>query len=994
MNIFFKSGPHTEAATTTGQVATGRHQPRFVLSLLVLALLGACHSLESSQSGSQQLSPQLSQQQQALPEGVVLLEDHSTPAVTPAIPYKKYRLANGLTVLVHEDNSDPLVHVDVTYHVGSAREEPGKSGFAHFFEHMMFQGSEHVADEEHFKIITAAGGDMNGTTNSDRTNYYQTVPVNQLEKVLWLESDRMGFLLDAVTEKKFEVQRETVKNERGQRIDNQPYGRLAEKVAEAFYPPGHPYSWPVIGYMDDLNRANVHDVKAFFLRWYGPNNATLTIGGAVKAEQILPLVQQYFGAIPKGPEVTSTPKQLFQLSEDRYVSFEDNVHLPLLYMALPSVYAGHPDEAPLDILAQILGGGNSSLLYKNLVKNQLAVQAQASHSCQELACEFSLLALPHPASGKNLADIEAIIRQSLLEFESRGVTDDDLAKVKAGIEAQSVFGLQSVSGKVSQLAYSETFFATPDQVAADIKRYQQVSKADVLRVYQTYLKNKHAVVMSVVPKGQANMVAKADTFHFERPAFSGVSNTKAEDLTPRKTIDNLDRSVMPKAGANPAVTLPQTWQSETSNGIKVLGAQTTETPTTALLLKIPLGLYYETPQELGISGLLAAMLNESTKNYSTEAMSLALEKLGSSISFSAGEQYMTVFVSSLTKNLAPTLALLEEKLLNPAFAADDFARLQQQSLQGLQHAEKDAAYLARKNLRALLYGNHIRAYPADGTMQSIQALTPAKLQAYYQQRVKPKGSMLIVASDLPKQQVEQQLAKVLQQWQGEATLLNTTIPPSTAKTGVIYLVDKPDAPQAEVRIAKRSLPMDISGEYFRANLMNFVLGGNFNSRINLNLREDKGYTYGAFTGFSGDKFAGTFGASAAVRTDVTAAAIKEFLAEMNKYRSSGISPAELEFMRQAINQSDALQYETPQAKLGFMSQILEHQLSPDFVKTQSDIVATISQSEINALAAKHLDPASMLILVVGDAKTLKPQLSTLGWPVLDHPVPSTATKQQ
>ncbi len=942
------------------------------LSVAIALLLSACSSPDH-------------QQQSGLPAGIQLVETHNPALGTPAIPYKKYKLANGLTVLVHEDNSDPLVHVDVTYHVGSAREEAGKSGFAHFFEHMMFQGSDHVADEQHFQIITAAGGELNGTTDTDRTNYYQTVPVNQLEKVLWLEADRMGFLLDAVTEKKFEVQRETVKNERGQRIDNQPYGRLSEKVAEALYPAGHPYSWPVIGYMDDLNRANVNDVKAFFLRWYGPNNATLTIGGAVKAEQILPLVQKYFGTIPEGPDVAPAPKQLFSLTEDRYVSFEDNVHLPLLYLALPTVYARHQDEAALDILAEILGGSNSSLLYKNLLKNQLAVQAQASHSCMELACEFTLLALPHPASGKTLADIEKIIRQSLQEFESRGVTDDDLAKVKAQIEAQSVFGLQSVQGKVTQLAHNETFFAKPDLVAADIQRYQSVTREDVLRVYQQYLKNKHAVVMSVVPKGAAQLRAKADNFVFKRPAFTEKSTTSAADLTERKATDNFDRSQMPKAGSNPAVTLPQTWQTELGNGIKVLGAQTTETPTTALLLKIPLGLYFETPEQLGISSLLAAMLNESTQNYSTEEMSLALEKLGSSISFSAGDQYMTVFVSSLSKNLQPTLKLLEEKLLRPAFAADDFSRLQQQSLQGLQHAEKSAAYLARKHLRRLLFADHIRAYPSEGSIESLSKLTAAQLKAYYQQHVKPKGSMLIVASDLPKETVEQQLSSLFQGWQGEAKVLNTQIPPAKAQHGVIYLVDKADAPQAEIRIAKRSLPMDISGEFFRANLMNFVLGGNFNSRINLNLREDKGYTYGAFTGFSGDKFAGSFVASAAVRADVAGAAIEQFLAELNKYRTLGIQSDELEFMRQAIHQSDALQYETPQAKLGFMSQILEYQLSPDFVKTRNQIVENISQQEINALAAKHLDPSSMLILVVGDAKTLMPQLQQTGWPVVAYP---------
>lgn len=920
----------------------------------------------------------------ALPAGIQLVNDHSQPKDALAIPYKKYQLANGLTVLVHEDSSDPLVHVDVTYHVGSAREEAGKSGFAHFFEHMMFQGSENVADEEHFKIITEAGGNLNGTTNSDRTNYFQTVPVNQLEKVLWLEADRMGFLLDAVTEKKFEVQRETVKNERGQRVDNQPYGRLFERVSQALYPDMHPYSWPVIGWMDDLNRANVNDVKAFFLRWYGPNNATLTIGGDVKAEEILPLVQKYFGTIPVGPAVEPAAKQLLTLSEDRYISMEDNVHLPLLYVTYPSVYARHQDEAALDILAEILGGGNNSLLYKNLVKNQIAVQAQVTHSCAELACNFSLLALPHPASGKNLADIEKVIRDSLVEFEQRGVTDDDLLKVKAKIEADSIFGLQSVQGKVSQLAYNETFFGNPDLIAADIARYNAVTKEDVNRVYQTYLKGKHAVLMSVVPKGQKQLIAKADNFTPVAHNFGGPSTTKAEDLTPRRAVDNFDRSKKPMAGANPAMDVPATWRTSLPNGVEVLAAQSTETPTTSLLLKIPTGLYNETPAQAGISNLLAEMLNESTKNYSTEAMSLALEKLGSQIEFSAGQQYLQVYVSALTKNLPATLALLEEKLLNPAFDEADFKRLQQQTLQGLQNAEKNAGFLAQQAYNKLMFGDHISGYNPSGTLQSVSQLTPAQLQAYYLQQVKPQGSQLIVVSDLPEKELKAQLDGKLQQWQGKAPALSVQLPAAAAKTGTIYLVDKPDAPQSEIRIGKRSLTEDITGEFFRAGLMNYALGGNFNSRINLNLREDKGYTYGARAGFSGDKFTGLYTASAAVRADATAASIKEFIKEISQFHSQGIQDDELEFMRLAINQSDALKYETPQAKLGFMGRMLEHKLKPDFVKTRNEIVSEISKTEINALAAKHLDPASMTIVVVGDAKKLKPELQALGYPVVDY----------
>ncbi len=928
-------------------------------------------------------SPQSTPAASVLPAGISLIADQSQSSGL-AIQHKKYKLANGLTVIVHEDSSDPLVHVDVTYHVGSAREEPGKSGFAHFFEHMMFQGSENVADEQHFKMITEAGGTMNGTTNADRTNYFQTVPVNQLEKILWLEADRMGFLLDAVTEKKFEVQRETVKNERGQRVDNQPYGRLYERVSQALYPDLHPYSWPVIGWMDDLNRANVNDVKAFFLRWYGPNNATLTIGGDVKAEQILPLIQKYFGSIPVGPEVTAAPKKLLTLTEDRYISMEDNVHLPLLHMTFPSVYAQHPDEAALDILAEILGGGNNSLLYKNLVKNQIAVQANVSHSCMELACNFSLYALPHPASGKDLAAIEQVIRASLLEFEQRGVNDDDLLKVKAGIEASSIFGLQSVQGKVSQLAYSETFFGQPDQVASDIARYNAVTKADVLRVYNQYIKGKHAVLMSVVPKGQPALIAKADTFKPVPHDFGGPSTTKAADLQARRATDNFDRSVQPTAGTNPAVDLPATWRTDFSNGITVLGAQTTETPTTALLLKIPGGLYYETADQVGISSMVASLMNESTKNYSTEQMSLALEKLGSTISFGAESEYLTVFVSSLTKNLPATMALLEEKLLNPAFNAQDFNRVQQQTLQGLQHAEKNAGFLAQQAYRKLMYGNHIMGFNGQGTLATISKLTPADLQAYYQQFVKPAGSQLIVVSDIAQSEVQPLLSKTLQQWQGQAPVLKVATPTAVAKAGTIYLVDKPDAPQSEIRIGKRSITEDITGEFYRAGLMNFVLGGNFNSRINLNLREEKGYTYGAFSGFGADKVAGVYTAQAAVRADATAASLQEFLKEIDRYQQQGITDDELNFMRQAINQADALKYETPNAKLGFMARILEHKLSPDFVKQRNQIVASISKEEINALAKKHLNSKEMSIVVVGDAKKLRPELQTLGFVVEDY----------
>tara|TARA_R110000744_G_scaffold78514_4_gene154626 strand:+ start:5056 stop:7893 length:2838 start_codon:yes stop_codon:yes gene_type:complete len=917
--------------------------------------------------------------------GVNFVESVTAKAGQTVIPYQKYVFDNGLTLILHQDRSDPLVHVDMTYHVGSGREEIGKSGFAHFFEHMMFQGSENVADDEHFKIVTESGGTMNGTTNSDRTNYFQTVPANQLEKMLWLEADRMGFLVDAVTQEKFEIQRETVKNERGQSYENRPYGLLRERVSEAMYPLGHPYSWQTIGYIDDLNRVNVNDLKAFFLRWYGPNNATLTIGGDLNVDETLAMVNKYFGSIPRGPEVKMPIKPSFTIEADRYISMEDNVHLPLVYMSYPTVSVRHKDEAALDLLSSILGGGKTSLLYKNLVKNQLAVQASVSHPCAELACTFNMLALPHPASGKTLADMEKVIRDSLLEFETRGVEDDDLIKAKAEMEANFVFGLQSVAGKVSQLAANETFKGNPNYIEQDIARYANVTKADVMRVYKKYIKNKHGVIMSIVPKGQKALVAAQDNFTPAARVIPELAVTSDTDLQVRKAKDNFDRSLMPIAGANKAVDVPQMWRETFTNGIKVLATQSSETPTTSILIKIPAGHYFEDKDKAGTAALLAAMLNESTTKRSAEDMSKALQKLGASVGISAGNSYLAININALTKHIDATLALVYEKLTAPAFLPNEFDRNKNNAIQGAINGKKNAGYLASNAYRQLLHADNIAATPSGGSEASLASIELSDIKALYQQQVKAKGSEIILVSDLDKSSVLKSLS-IFKSLTGEGKALTLNLPESNAKRGVIYLVNKDNAAQSAIRIGKRSLTEDVTGEYYRAYLMNFPLGGAFNSRINLNLREDKGYTYGARSYFYGDKFSGTYTASAEVRADVTDKSIVEFVEEIKRYAEQGISDEELAFMRSAINQKDALKYETPSRKLGFLAQILEHDLTSDFVKERNDIVANISKAEINALAKKHLNLSEMLMVVVGDAKTLKPQLQALGYEVINYEI--------
>lgn len=961
-----------------------RHFRLLTIGASLLLALAAC----------QQSNEATTSETASLPESLTLVESvQKTSDEGIVIPYKKYELDSGLTVILHEDRSDPLVHVDVTYHVGSGREEIGKSGFAHFFEHMMFQGSENVADEQHFKIVSEAGGTLNGSTSRDLTNYFQTVPSNQLEKMLWLEADRMGFLLDAVTQEKFEVQRETVKNERGQGVDNQPYGQLTERVNEALYPEGHPYSWQTIGYIEDLNRVNVNDLKQFFLRWYGPNNATLTIGGRFDEAETLAWIDEYFGSIPRGPEVDNPDKPIVTLAADRYISMQDNVALPLLYMAFPTVYLYHADEAPLDVLMYILGQGETSLLYKNMVKNGLAVQAAANHGCAELSCTFTVLALANPASGKTLADLEKIARDSLQEFETRGVVDDDLARVKMSIVSGMIYSLESVSGKVSRLASHETYTGNPNFTADDIARYENVSKEDVMRVYRQYIKGKPAVVMSIVPPGQTAMIAREDTWSRYERQLPDYAATSESDLVFRPAKDEFDRSVMPPSGENPSVILPEIWRAELDNGIEVLGALNAETPTVAIQLRIEAGQRDEPLEKLGLAALTAAMLNESTTERSNEELSNQLQKLGGSVQISAGNDATILTVRSLSENLDETLAIAAERLLQPAFDEEDFVRVKDQTLQTIRRGKTRPATTAETVYQLLLFGKENSfSYLNIGTEDSVSALTLDDVRTFYVDHYSPKISSVVAVSDQEQGELVEKLG-IFGGWQGaEVAIAELKEFPALGKTR-IYLVDKPGAAQSEIRIGKRALKFDATGEYYRAYLMNFTLGGAFNSRINLNLREDKGYSYGAFSGFYGNKDYGTFTAQAAVRTDATADSIVQFENEIRRYAEVGISEPELAFTRKAIGQRDARNYETPGQKLGFLSQILLYDLDEDFVDEQNEILAAIGQKELSQLANKHLNMADMIIVVVGDKAAILPELEKLGYDIVELDADGTAVVQ-
>jgi zinc protease len=910
-----------------------------------------------------------------------LVEKVTRKGTELVISYEKYLLPNGLTILVHEDHSDPVVYVDVTYHVGSAREQEGRSGFAHFFEHMMFQGSEHVGDEQHFKIVTEAGGTLNGTTNTDRTNYYQVLPSNQLETALWLESDRMGFLLDSVTQKKFEVQRETVKNERGQNYDNRPYGIAGERINAALYPPNHPYSWLTIGYIEDLNRVDVNDLKKFFLRWYGPNNATLTVSGGVKTADVLKLAEKYFGSIPRGAEVKAQMVAPVVLDKDRYISYEDNIRLPQLSMTFPTIPSNHKDEPALDVLADILGGGKASIFYKNFVKSQMAQSASVYAPVQELAGTFNITI--RTTQDRTLAQMDSLVRYSFAEFEKRGVTDDDLKKYKAGFETNMINSLTSVQGKGAMLAAYQTYTGNPNHLVKDAERYSKITKEDVLRVYNTYIKNKHAVILSVYPKGKPTMVAKADNYTPAVRNTSVAEGAEYKSLVYNKAKDNFDRSKKPLSSGNPVVLPPDYWTEKFENELKVIGARTTEIPSVTIQLSIEAGHRFEDGSKAGISSLTAAMMNEGTSKYSAEEISEKLDRLGSSVSIYSGIENIVVYVSSLTKNLDSTLAIAKEMLLHPRFDAKDFERLKKQRFEAIANQATQATTIAGNVFAKLLYGaEHNMGISSLGTKTTVEGITLDDVKKFYSENITPHVSSLVIVGDIDREAVLPKLS-FLKEWKGSKIVRKTEPALPVIEKTKLYFVNKEKAPQSEIRIGYIALPYDAYGDHYKAVLTNYSLGGAFNSRINLNLRELHGFTYGARSSFSGSKFPGPYTASAGVRGNATDSSLVEFMKEIRKFADTGITKAELEFTQKSIGQSEALKYETPQQKAGFMGRILDYGLEKDYVEKQNAVLKNITVEEINAIAKKRLMYNNMVILVVGDKANVYDGLLKLGYEVIE-----------
>jgi zinc protease len=900
------------------------------------------------------------------------------------IEYEKYTLANGLDVILHIDRSDPIVALAVQYHVGSNREVKGRTGFAHLFEHMMFQRSENVPEDQFFKLIQDAGGTLNGGTSSDATTYFEIVPNNALEKIIWMESDRMGFMINTVTKKSFAVQQNVVQNERRQSVDNRPYGFTQEVIAKNFYPDGHPYSWTVIGNMEDLFNAQVDDVKAFHSKYYIPNNATLVLAGDFDVAEAKKLIEKYFGEIPRGNDVSDPLPVPFQLEKTKKLYHEDNfAKAPQLRMMWPTTEEYSADSYPLSYLGELLSQGKKAPLYKILEKERkLTTSQNAYNSSQEIAGNFTISVTAN--DGISLADIEKGILDAFVMFEKEGFTEDDVERIKASQETNFYNGISSILGKSFQLASYNEYAGDPSYYKTDIEKLKSVTKEDILRVYDKYIKGKPYFVTSFVPKGQLQFVAEGSVdAAVKEEDINNATQVSIEDMAEEpiaQTPSAFDRKIIPTDGPDPMLNLPVVWQGKLENGLKVYGVENDELPLIQYNIVLKGGHYLDAMDKSGTSYMVAELMMEGTKNKTPLELEEEIERLGAYISISASATDITISVNTLQRTYDKSLALVEEILLEPRWDAEEFEMSKTRLQNRLIRAKADPNTLVRDEFMKLVYGpDHIFSIDRQGTESSVDGITLDDLKAYYAANFSPAAASFHIAGDITEEKALASLKSLGKKWTAKEVFFPEYPMPMAPAESKIYFIDVPGAKQSVINIGGPGLSRN-DADYYPATVMNQKLGGSFNGNVNLVLREEKGYTYGARTSFSGTYIPGTFTASSSVRSSATLDAVEIFKRLMEEYRN-GISAEDLTFTKNSLNKSKAREFETLGAKLKMLQDISMYNLPVDYVRGQEKIVSDMTLEQHKALAEKYIDPNRMYYVIAGDAATQLDAMSQVGFPV-------------
>ena len=898
------------------------------------------------------------------------------------IDYESYKLDNGLEVILHEDKSDPIVAVAIVYHVGSNREVKGRTGFAHLFEHILFQESQHIGQDQFFKKISNAGGTLNGFTTKDATVYFEVIPKNALEMALWMESDRMGFLLSTVTQDAFMNQQEVVQNEKRQRVDNNPYGHTSYVIGKCLYPEEHPYNWQVIGELVDLKNADLQDVKDFYTKWYGPNNATMVIAGDYDKKQVKEWVEKYFGEIKSSDPVTDREPMNVTLESSKRVYHEDNfAKSPELNMVFPTVEQYSKDAYALALLSDLLADGKKAPLYKVLVEEKkLAPSVSAFQSSNELAGSFRIRIRAFP--DKNLSEVEVAIFAALKKFEDEGFTEMDLSRIKAKLETGFYNRISSIFFKAYQLASYNEYANSPGFISQDLQSSLNVTSEDVLRVYNTYIKDKPFVLTSFVPKGKTELIAEnSERFPVVEEAIVKMKKEEKKAATEAMEIvkipTSFDRTIEPEKGTSPELTIPTIWQEELDNGLKVLGIVHNELPLVQFSLTIKGGMLMDQMDKIGVANLMTDIMMEGTKNKTPVELEEAIDGLGSSIRMLTTKTSIVIQANMLASKFEETFALVEEILLEPRWDEKEFARVKDETIETINRRKANPSTIASEVFSKLVYGkDHILANSTLGTVEIVEQITIDDQKSYYENCFSPSVAHIAIAGNISKSKAMKAFKSLAEKWMAKEVEFThyENLPKQDKAT--IYFVDVPNAKQSQIRIGYLALAQT-DPDYYAATVMNYKLGGSFSGFLNLILREEKGYTYGARSGFSGNVYPGPFTASSSVRSNATFESMEIFIEELNKYREV-ISEEDLQFTKNALILSNSRRFETLGALRGMLNNIATYNKPVDYIKDEETVIRNMTMESHNKLAQKYIDPSKMIFLVVGDAETQLEALKELG----------------
>lgn len=900
------------------------------------------------------------------------------------IDYEKFTLDNGLEVILHEDHSDPIVAVATMMHVGSNREKPGKTGFAHFFEHMSFNDSENVPVGANRKMIPEWGGSRNGGTWSDGTVYYEVVPKDAFEKILWIDSDRFGYMINTVTEAALEREKQVVKNEKRQRVDNSPYGYTDEIIRKNLYPEGHPYNWTVIGSLPDLQAATIDDVKEFYNQYYGANNATLVIAGDIDVEETKKLVERWFGEIKKGPEVAPLSPMPVTLEASKSLYFEDDfAKLPELRMIIPTVEEYHEDVYALNILGQLLSGSKKSPLYEIIVEEQkLAPNVGTYQSSNELAGEFIFRIRAN--EGVDLDNVKKGITDGLTRFEKNGVNENDLKRIKAELETDLYQGISTVLGKAFQLAQDNEFNGNASYITETAKLTNAVTKEDVMRVYNKYIKDKNFVLTSVIPKGQLELAVTdaAEATVWKEEVKQNVANeevSQGEEAVYEKTPSKHDRSE-PAFGELPLFKAPEIWKGSLNNGMATYGIENNEIPLVQFDITIPGGHLLDPQGKSGVANLLSDLLMEGTATKTPAELEEAIGLLGASIGMYTTNEDFHITGSCLTKNYDATIDLVKEIILQPRWDQKEFDRLKQALETSLKGREANPSAIASLAYNKLLYGSeHPFGIPTSGTIETTQHISIEDLKAYYK-LLSPKNATFHIAGAITKEQAMDGISK-LNDWNTEAPQVPQYEIASIGTPNTLYFIDFPNAKQSVFNIGKLALAAS-NEDANNLDFANEIIGGGSSGRLFQTLRIEKGYTYGAYSGIGSSKEEAPYTVRTSVRANATLKSL-EIIKDMITNYSENFTDNEVALTKNKVLKANTRALESLGAKLGMLRTISKYDKSENYIEKDQEELVNMTLEDYKKIINTYLQEQEMIYVVVGDKATQLNEVKKLGKPVVE-----------